>query len=255
MPPTSTNSDPRSGALRPGPRRSALDAAFEALTPYEQGSSRAALLPIDQAVTASLDNKTVRRELEPRLLGQLATSRSAVAREYICSKLALIGSDLSVPALASLLDLPDSATAARNALEVIPGRQATKALRLGLSKVQGLQKIGVINSLGVRRDDDSVSALAALLHDSDPRIVAAALGALGAIATTRAAKCLCQMVPKLSQGCCPGLADALLTCAQRLLADGKKTDAGNLYRTIAGAEVPEHVRRAAARGMEAVSRR
>jgi len=69
---------------------------------------------------ASLDDTAAQKELEKRLLVVLKRSGSPVAREYICSKLTLIGSDRSVSALAPLLNTPEFATAARNALETHP---------------------------------------------------------------------------------------------------------------------------------------
>ena len=144
-------------------KATALRTAFDALKSYDRGSGRGALLPIDEAVVASLENKAARTELERQLASALQNGGSAAAREYICSKLALIGSEFCVPPLGALLTSPEAATAARHALEAIPGRRAARTLRDNLSKVDGLQKVGVINSLGTRRDADSVRALTALL--------------------------------------------------------------------------------------------
>jgi hypothetical protein len=44
------------------------------------------------------------------------------------------------------------------------------------------------------------------------------------------------------------VADALLACAERLLADGKKAEALAVYRTLANPQQPSHVRSAAERG-------
>ena len=68
--------------------------------------------------------------------------------------------------------------------------EAAQALRDALPKLDGALKIGVIGSLGVRRDAASVPALAALLGDADAAIAAAAACALGDIGTPDAAKAL-----------------------------------------------------------------
>lgn len=230
-------------------KSAALDAAFEALKTYDQGSSRGALLPIDEAVMTSLDDKEARKELEQQLVTALKPGGSVVAREYICAKLAWIGSEFSLPALAAQLNRPEVATAARNALEAIPGRQATKALRDTLPWVEGLQKVGVINSLGARRDADSVRALTALLKNEDARIVGAAAAALGNIANGQAAKALRDFQPKALEALRQKVADAMLTCAERLLAAGKRADAQTLYRMLATTALPNHVQHAAARGL------
>ena len=233
----------------------ALRTAFDALKSYDQGSRRGALLPIDEAAVASLENKAARTELERQLVSALKNDGSVVAREYICSKLALIGSKFCLPALGALLSSPEAATAARNALEAIPDRQATRTLRANLSKVEGLQEVGVINSLAARRDADSVGDLTALLKEADARIAGAAVAALGDIATRQAAKALRDFQPKAPQAIQPTVADAILICAERLLAAGKRTDAQALYQLLATTAQPKHVQLAAARGLELVSGR
>jgi len=244
---------PQSSPTQAKPDAAALDAAFEALKTYDQGSSRGALMPIDEAVMVSLDDKAAQKELEQRLVATLKNGRSAVANEFTCSKLTLIGSEASVPALAPLLSAPEFATAARNALEAIRGRQATKALRNSLSKVEGLQKVGVINSLGARRDADSVRALTALLKHEDAGVAGAAAAALGDIATTNAAKALREFQPKAPEALRQKVVDAILTCAERLSAAGKHSDAQKLFQLLATTAQPKHVQHAAVRGLELAS--
>ena len=48
---------------------------------------------------------------------------------------------------------------ARIALEVIPGPEADAALREAMGKLSGRHRIGVINSIGFRRDAAAVTAL------------------------------------------------------------------------------------------------
>lgn len=244
---------PQSTSAQLKPETSALSAAFDALKSYDQGSSRGALVPIDEAVLAALDDKAAQNELERKLVTALKSGGSAVAREYICSKLALIGSEFSVTALAALLNTPEVATAARNALEAIPDRQPTKAMRDSLSKLEGLQKVGVIHSLGARRDADSVRALTGLLKNADVGIVGAAAAALGDIATSKAAKALLDFQPKTPEALRQKVADAILTCAERLLAAGKRSDAQGLYQLLATTTQPKYIQHAAARGLKMAS--
>jgi len=245
--PQSTNAPAKASAA-------AVTAAFAKLQTYDYGSSRATLLPIDDAVVASVGDKAARKDLERRLVTALNSDGPVPAREYICSKLTLIGTDHCVPALAALLKTPELATTARNALAANPGRQATKALRDSLPKVEGLQKVGVINSLGARRDTSSVRALAALLKDHDSVIAGAAAAALGDIADSKAAKALREFLPSALKSICSSVTDALLTCAERLLADGRRADAQALYRLLATTTQPEHLQHAAARGLELSAR-
>lgn len=209
-------------------------------------------MPIDEAVLAVLDDKAARNELERKLVTALKSGGSAVVREFLCAKLTLIGSEFSVPALAPLLNAPEFATAARNALEAIPGRQAAKALRNSLSNIEGLQKIGVIHSLGARRDADSVRTLTGLLKHADAGIAGAAAAALGDIATSNAAKALRDFQRKSAESLGQKVADAMLTCAERLLATGKQTEAQKLYQLLDTTTQPKHIQHAAARGLKLV---
>ncbi len=228
---------------------SPIDSAFEALTTYDQGSSRAALLPLDEAVRAALNQPAERTTLERRLVAVLVGECSTAARDYVCTKLTLIGSALCVPALATLLDRPESSTAARNALEASPHHEATEALRERLPQLEGAQKIGVIQSLGIRRASESVAALAALLLHSAPPISSAAAAALGEIGSPAAAKALHDFQPHAPAALNLPVADACLVCAERLLSAGHRAGAQSLYRLLAHATQPKHVQFAANRGL------
>lgn len=230
-----------------------MDTAFAALATYDQGSSRGDLVPIDQAVKASLGDELAQKALEQRLVGALQRGGSAAAVEFICSKLAVIGSKASVPVLATLLAKPEFATAARTALEAIPGTAATKALREALPKVEDLQKIGVIHSLGARRDEESVRSLTKLVESEDSGVAAASMAALGDIATSQAAKALLRFKPKTPEGLRLKLADAMLTCAERLSAAGKKADAKALYESLAKPNQPKHLQKAVSLGLQRIS--
>ena len=214
------------------PNDTALRAAFEVLKTYDQGSDRGALLPIDQAAAASLIERLSQTALESQLLNALRTCGSTVAGDYVCSKLALIGSEASVPALAELLADPQLSTSAGNALEAIPGTAPSKALRNNLVKVSGAQKVGVINSLGARRDPSSVSLLAPLMKNESLDISGAATAALGEIATIKAAQALQKFLPHAPEKLRHQVADAALVCAERLIAQGDKNGAKVLYQML-----------------------
>ncbi|MDZ7618333.1 MAG: hypothetical protein U1E05_15105, partial [Patescibacteria group bacterium] len=73
-----------------------------------------------------------------------------------CKHLARVGDKDAVPALASLLADEQLAAWARIALEAIPAPEASAALRDAASRLQGRLLVGVVNSLGMRRDADAV---------------------------------------------------------------------------------------------------
>jgi hypothetical protein len=225
-----------------------LDQAFDALKTYDWGTDRSLLNPIDEAVISTRDDAAARGQLEMRLAAVLGTNASRDAKDYVCRKLMIIGTAASVPALAPLLSRQDNSHMARFALERIPAPEAASALRDALPKVDGALRIGVIGSLGVRRDEASVPALAALLEADDAAVARAAACALGDIGSAEAAKRLSAAKPSATE-VQRSVIDASLACAEKLLAEGHKAEALAIYKSMVGDQLPKHVRLAATRGM------
>ena len=231
-----------------------LDEAFESLKAYDWGTDRKPLQEIDQAVIASRSDDAMRKDLERRLGAILMTDVSRDAKDYVCRKLMIIGTSASVPTLANLLSDKDLAHMARYALERIPAPEGAQALRDALPKLSGPLKIGVISSLGVRRDAQSITPLAQLLADSDPAIARAAAMALGDIRSSQAGKALSE-ARSVSEKVKPAVTDATLFCAEGLLADGNKDQALAMFKSYVGEEHPKHVRMAATKGVLACAGR
>ncbi|MGA2032390.1 MAG: HEAT repeat domain-containing protein [Thermoguttaceae bacterium] len=230
-----------------------LNQAFEALKTYDWGKEVKVLDPINEAVVTTHGDAAARKELEIRLAAVLKSGASRDAKDYVCRKLMVIATAESVPTLAGLLPDKDNSHMARYVLERNPAPEAAQALRDALPKLSGALKIGVIGSLGVRRDEPSTAALAALLGDADIRVACAAAAALGDIGSADAAHALSQLGNGAPQAVEQSAADARLACAERLLADGKKADAKSLYTALMGKAQPKHVRLAAIRGLAVVA--
>ena len=225
-----------------------LDTAFEALKKFDWGSELAALNPIEDAAIAAHEKPEVGKELEGRLVAALQSELSLDAQEYVCRKLAMVGTAAAVPSLAALLVKKEISHMARFALERIPAPEASQALRDALSKVNGQVKIGVISSVGARRDGAAVATLAGLLKDSDPAIARAAALALGTIGSAESAAAL-QAAQKAATGNSLTLIDALLSCAEAMLASNQLADASAIYKAFDQLSQPRLVRLAAARGL------
>ncbi len=148
----------------PAVDKAAVDKAFDALKTYDYGQDRNLLKPIDDAVIATHGDAAARQDLEKRLADVLKGNVTRDAADYACRTLRVIGTAESVPALAGLLAERDLSHMARYALQAIPVPEAAKALRDALATLNAELKVGVIGSLGVRRDAESVPALAALLE-------------------------------------------------------------------------------------------
>ena len=129
-------------------------------------------------------------EKEQNLIAVLKSDAPAGEKAITCKRLAIYGSKEAVPALAPLLADKDLASWARIALEAIPDSSAEEALREAMGKVQGKLLVGVINSLGVKRDSKAVRALIGKLKDADLEVAGAAGEALGRIGGSEAAKAL-----------------------------------------------------------------
>jgi HEAT repeat protein len=241
------------GALPAAVADEALDKGFEALKTYDWGSDRGPLGAIEQAVIASHDDAAAQKALETRLAEVLKTDVSRAAKDLVCRQLSLIGSAASVPTLAALLPDKELSHMGRYALERMPCPEAVAAMRDALAKTSGQVKVGVINSLGVRRDAQSVSVLVGLLGDSDQQVAAAAAAALGSIGNAQAAQALTAFQKKAPAALQLAVADACLACAEQLLADGNKAGAIALYKSLSGEEQPKHVRLAATRGLLAAA--
>jgi HEAT repeat protein len=231
-----------------------LDNAFEALKTYDWGTNLSVLSPIEDAVVAAHGNAELTRDLEQRLVAALQGELSRDAQDYVCRKLATVATAAAVPTLAGLLESEKNSHMARFALERIPAPEAGQALRDALPKAKGNLKIGVISSLGGRRDPAAVPALAGLLKDNEPAIVRAATLALGAIGTAEAAAAL-QGALRAGAGNQQATVDALLASAEALLAGSKIADAMAIYKSLAGDSQGRLVRLAATRGILACSSR
>jgi len=167
-----------------------------------------------------------------------------------CRQLSIIGTKKAVAPLAALLSDEQLSHMARYGLEPIPDPSVDKAFRDALGKLKGRPLVGVIGSIGVRRDTKAVPALAKLQHNSDRDVAQAASRALGSIGTSDASKALMRAI-ELDSTSVNRLArhEGLLRCAERLAADGKKSEAIGIYDQLRGLDDAAHqVRGGALRG-------
>jgi hypothetical protein len=98
------------------------------------------------------------------------------------------------------------------------------------------------------RAGSSLPILKAAAESGDFPVAAAAIAALGEIGTTEASLALQKLRSKTSEALRPVVADACLTCAEHLFAEGKKAAALTVYKSLSSPEQAKHVRLAAMRG-------
>jgi len=166
-----------------------------------------------------------------------------------CFELKRVGTTRSVPILAELLADRQLSHAARDALTSMPYPEAAAALREALPRAQGAIRIGLIASIGARRDQAATSLLIPLLSDPDAQVSAAAAAALGEIATPDAARALSDALARADAKGRKGLGDGTLRCAGRLADAGKRAEAAALFQHLTAPEQDRPVRRAARLGL------
>ena len=172
------------------------------------------------------------------LIAVLQSDAPKSEKAITCKRLAIYGTEQSVPALASLLADKELASWARIALEAIPGPAAEAALRNALGKLEGRLLIGVINSVSVRRDVYAVDTLVQKLDDANAGVASAAAVALGHIGGEQAAKALTQSLADAPAGVRSAVAEGCILCAEWYLAREKTAKAIKLYDTVRQADVP-----------------
>ncbi len=184
---------------------------------------------------------------EARLLAVLRSDATLQEKSAACRQLARVATKEAVPTLAALLGDEQLSHMARYAMEPIQDPSADEALRDALGKLQGPQRLGVIGSLGARRDAKAVGALAELLKGADA--VQAAARALGDIGTPEAAKALEVALSNASGANQLAICEGLLRCAEALAADGEIALSQAIYDRLRGLkDAPAQVRAAALRG-------
>lgn len=128
-----------------------------------------------------------RRAFVAVLLDALRGGAPAEVKKFLIEQLQIAGRAEAVPVLAQCLDHDGLAEPARQALQANPADEAVAALRKALASAKGTLRIGIIQSLGVRRDKLSVDLLIEELRKNDlEKIHCAALIALGQIGDPRA---------------------------------------------------------------------
>jgi len=165
-----------------------------------------------------------------------------------CRQLAIIGTKEAIAPLAALLSDEQFSHNARYALEPIPDPGVDVVFRDALGKLKGMPLVGVIGSVGVRRDAKAVKLLSAMLNDSNPLVVRAAARALGDIGNVPAAAILQGQVARASVVTKLHMCEGLLRCAEALAAEGNREQAVAIYDQLRRLDAPHQVRGGALRG-------
>ncbi len=237
---------------KPGTILAAMEPVLTQIAAFEYNKSHEPLFRFDAFLQGSLASPADVKRIESRLL-EILPSATLAGKQYICRQLGYIGSDASVPALAALLKQQPTNDMARGALERIPGNASVQALRAAVAATTGKAQVGVINSLGQRRDPGSVAILKPLLASPTEGIVEAASAALAAIGDRAALSALEPNGSGATGKRRLQVTEEYLHCAGRVAAGGAPADSLKAYRQLNNAAEPDTIRVAALGGLTALA--
>jgi HEAT repeat protein len=176
---------------------------------------------------------------EADLIAILNSKEPKAKKADACKDLAIYGSGKAAASLAPLLADEQLGSWARIALEAIPGPEADKALRESLGTVHGNLLVGVIDSIGVRRDASAVAPLMGHLSDKDIPVAAATAAALGRIGNEHAAKALEESLAAAPPKVRSAIAEGLVLCGEKAFAEGHDAQAVAIYDKVRNSDVPK----------------
>jgi HEAT repeat protein len=177
---------------------------------------------------------------EDRLISVLKSDASRKEKADACLLLARVGTRECVPVLVALLGDEDLSHMARYALEPIPDRLVDESLRNALERLKGRPLVGVIGSIGVRRDAGAVGALAGLLADDEPDVARAAARSLGSIGNSSAAKALHARLDQAPAEQQLAICEGLFRCAETLAAKSQRAQAMEIYDMLRSMDNSSH---------------
>ena len=203
------------------------------------------------SVPPEFDGLAIWKMEPPKLLALVKDPNSTVFQKAIaCKKLAFVGGKEAVHPMAALLSHPQLGCYARFGLEPNPDPSVDDALRAALPKLKGRLQVGVITTIGVRKDAKALGALTKLIDDSDPEVAGAAAASVGMIGGQQASKVLQAALNRTKPPVFPVVARASLLCAEGMMTS-HRPQALEFYSQLSATTMPEPVRRAALRVLNA----
>lgn len=169
---------------------------------------------------------------EDSQLAILASDASLHDKAVACQRLVYVAGPRSVAPLAALLGDPKLSDYARSGLEAIDDPAASRALLDALPKLEGRLLAGVVNSLGVRREEKATAPLQQLAKDDGKGVRTEAIASLGLIATPEAAATLLAAIADTSGALQTAAGHASLLAIGTLRSEGEKLAADTLVEAL-----------------------
>jgi HEAT repeat protein len=216
---------------------------------YEFGQSRESLTEFAELIRNAIDSRQDKQILEKTMLGLLNSGATFAGKQFICKELSIIGTEKAVPTLEPMLTNKNTSDIARYALERIPGKKVDDVLRISLNKTKGTVRIGIINTIGERRDNKAVEVLGKFMFKSDNTTAIAAAAALGKIADDASIEILTKAKEKTKGAVKATVLDSYLKCADKLAMNGETERASTIYKELFDQNYELPIRSAALRGL------
>lgn len=230
-------------------KEQAMRQHIEKIKAYDFGQSRQALTEFGDEIRKAYGNPEALKKFEAALIEVLQSDAKYAGKQYACRELSIIGTEQSVPVLASMLTNEEYSDMARYALERIPGEAVNRALLAALGEAQGNVRIGIINSLGERCCRESAGQIARMVGDADDQLSSAAICALGKIGGPEALGALNKALQSAPEAQKMLVYDAFLKIADAMVAEGQRLEARKIYVSLNRDGVPSLVRAAAMKGL------
>ncbi|MFI4912258.1 MAG: ThuA domain-containing protein [Sedimentisphaeraceae bacterium JB056] len=232
----------------PSTEKSGIGLLVDVLKDYDWNKGREPLIPLN----AYIDGKVAAHDTEDieEIFVQLLSENELTfaARDYICRKLSVFGSDISVPALLNMLEDDEAADIALYALRQNDTEIVNQKLVEILPKLDYAQ-MGVINMLGKRKYAGAAEAVSGIMNgSSDSSLIYASVNSLGEIGTEEALEKLVSFEGYVSDEMSNVYCNALIGCAENI-EKANKLAAVNTYSMILASEAADNFKYAALKGM------
>jgi hypothetical protein len=216
-----------------------------------RAGAAAAPRPAAPTVPPEFDGLAIWKLEPPKLLAMLKDPNSTVFQKAISmKKLAYVGGKDCIAPMAALLSHPQLSCYARFGMEPNPDPAVDDALRAALPNLKGNQQIGVITSIGVRKDVKALDTLIKMIDSPDAGVAQAAAASVAMIGGLNASRALQAALGRTKPPVFPVVARATLLCAENLMASNRPR-AMELYGQLAATNMPRPVRLAALRILNA----
>ena len=191
---------------------------WEDIAGYEYGDEPNPCEQVEKLLQETPINEYGR--IEQKLIAVAASKDATQAgRAVACRFLQQVGTEKCIPAVSGLLRDEILSDYARLVLERLKSEEADRAMRDALETASDKVKIGILATLGERRDDKAIEPAVKLAHSSNPALAKAAIQVIGKLGGEEAAVFLSSMKP--AKKIVPTQMRAMVECARSLSGNDK----------------------------------